>query len=108
MYRTAEEINEAITQCLIELREIALEDQIITQDERAILDKIEEDFKNLQNQVIQVLESDLPEDEFQDIILDFLDDTVENVVNIAMEDGTITKDEQNLINRLKEFSGGND
>ena len=103
MYRSLENIQQAVKLCMSELKSIALQDNVITDDEKAILDKIEFDFSNLENQIIQVLESDLSEDEFQDLITDFLEDVVSNVTHLAMSDETITDDEQNLIDRIKKF-----
>lgn len=106
MYRSLDNIQEAIKLCLKELRDIALEDQIITEDEQAIITKIEYDFNNLETQVVQVLESDLSEDEFQDLIADFLEDVVENVTLVAMADNHITEDEEKLIDRIRKFVEG--
>jgi len=106
MYHSLDNIQQAINTCLAELKEIALEDHVITDDEQAILTKISEDFTHLEKQVIQVLESDLSEDDFQDLILDFLSDIVTNATKVAMADHKITEDEQKLLDRIQKFVEG--
>ena len=103
MRRTAEEINLALALCFQDLRDIALADGIISDDERAILDEIEKDFNSLEEQLVQVLQSDLDHHEFNDIANDFLLDIVHRAVHVAEKDNVITKDEDSLINKLSEF-----
>ena len=103
MRRNAEEINLALALCFQDLREIALADGVITKDERAILDEIEKDFNNLEEQLVQVLASDLDLHEFNDLANDFLLDIVHKTVHVAEEDNVVTRDEDSLIQKLKEF-----
>lgn len=103
MYRTAEEIKIRLIRVTERLRQIAMEDEIITPDEQTILDIVKTGVKNLEIQVIQVLESDLGEEEFQDLVIEVFNDIIKNVVTAANLDGIITSDEQKLIDQLREI-----
>ncbi len=106
MYRTREKIDKSIKILLEDLNNIALEDEIISDDEKAILDKINYELHNLQTQIMQILESDLDDDEFHDILKDTLHDIIVNVKIVADADGKITEDENKLLKRLQEFISG--
>ena len=103
MYRKKEQIDQEIDKLMTELNKVAMIDNVISQDENAIITKIREELKNLENQLVQILESELEDNEFNDILIDFLDDCIVKVEKIALEDGIITDDEQQLIKVLKEF-----
>jgi hypothetical protein len=103
LYRTKEEIDQQISNLIDKLRKTAMEDLQITFEEQAIMDKIEEDLQNLQSQIIQVLESELDDEEFDDLVNDFLNDIIHNIIDVAKLDGTISDDELRLINAVQDF-----
>ncbi|MFW9992058.1 MAG: hypothetical protein ACFFD4_08340 [Candidatus Odinarchaeota archaeon] len=103
MYRNKDHIDQELQRCIRELREIALEDEEITPEEKALLDKIEEDFTQLEKQLFQVLESNLDDEEFQELLLDFLNHIADNAFKVAYEDGIISPDEQKLLDKIKDF-----
>ena len=103
MYRKKEQIDQEIDKLMTELNNVAMIDNVISQDENAIIAKIREELKNLEKQLVQILESELEDHEFNDILIDCLDDCIVKVEKVAMEDGIITDDEQQLIKVLKEF-----
>jgi hypothetical protein len=104
LLRDKNQIEQELQRCFRELREIALEDKEITSEEEAILNKIETDFTHLEEQLIQVLESNLDEEEFQELIREFLGSITENAYKIAYKDGIITLDEQKLLAKIKDFT----
>lgn len=103
MYRSADEINHAIKKCIYDLFEVALFDGRITEDEQAILDQVKMDFEKLEKTLVDMLKSDLGEEEFQNVMVDFLKDAVEHAGNIAKEDDLITEDEKFLISTIQQF-----
>ncbi len=103
MYRKKEQIDREIDKLMKELNKIALFDDVISGDEQAIIDKIADQMKNMQEQIMQVLESELHDEEFNDLLMDCLNDTIVNVEKVAMLDGIITEDERKLLGVLKEF-----
>lgn len=103
MYRTADEINHAIKKCIYDLFEVALFDGRITEDEQAILDQVKIDFEKLEKTLVENLKSDLGEEEFQKVMVDFLIDAVEHASNIAKEDDLLTEDEKFLISTIQQF-----
>ncbi len=103
MYRKKEQIDREIDKLMKELNKIALFDDVISGDEQAIIDKIADQMKNMQEQIVQVLESELHDEEFNDLLMDCLNDTIVNVEKVAMLDGIITEDEKKLLGVLKEF-----
>jgi hypothetical protein len=103
MYRTAAEINHAIKKSIYDLFEVALFDGVISPDEQAILDQIKLDFEKLEDQLVDMLKSDLSDEEFQSVISNFLKEAIDRVTAIANEDDIITDDEKFLINRIQDF-----
>ncbi|MCE7733670.1 MAG: hypothetical protein GPJ54_02250 [Candidatus Heimdallarchaeota archaeon] len=103
MYRTADEINHAIKKCIYDLFEVALFDGRITEDEQAILDQVKLDFENLEKTLVDILKSDLGEEEFQRVMVNFLKDAVEHASNVAREDDLMTEDEKFLISIIQQF-----
>ncbi|MHA2028772.1 MAG: hypothetical protein ACXAC2_11765 [Candidatus Kariarchaeaceae archaeon] len=103
MYRTTDEINHAIKKSIYDLFEVAMFDGVISNDEQAILDQIKLDFEKLEKQLVEMLKSDLEEDEFQSVINDFLKKAVNHATAIANEDDFITEDEEFLIRRIQDF-----
>lgn len=108
MYRSKESINTEINTLLKDLYTIAREDNIISLDEKFILDEINQGLKNLQIQVFQILESNLSDEEFNDILIDLLHDIIDNVVKTAEADGVITGDEKKLVDRIYGFVQSNE
>lgn len=104
MYRTKDQIDAGIKDCLSDLERIAMQDNVLTEEEALILDQIKHEFANLQDQLIQVLESNLSESEFNELLIDMLDDIVENIMAVAMADDNISDDERALIVRLQNFA----
>ena len=98
-----DEINHAIKKSIYDLFEVALFDGKITEDEQAILDQITLDFEKLEKRLVEMLKSDLGEEEFQSVINNFLTDTVAHATAIANEYDFITEDEEFLINRIQDF-----
>ncbi len=103
MYRDREEVFIHIKKLCDNLQAIALEDDQITDDEQAILDIVNNAIQNLEEQTIQIFESELDNDEFSDLLMEIFNDIVKNVVNTAKLDGVITSDEQKLIDRIRQF-----
>jgi hypothetical protein len=104
VHRDKDEIEKEISNLIQELRAVALEDSRITMEEQALMDKIEEDAQQMQNQIIQVLESDLDDNEFADLVKDFLQDIISNAIKFAKKDWVISEDEMRLIGKLLEFT----
>lgn len=103
MYRNKDQIEKELASCMNDLKDVAMADGQISHDEKAILDQIENDFINLEKQLFQVLESDLQDHEFDDLVMDFLQDVIKDVISVAKKDGKITSDEQRLIRKIEEF-----
>lgn len=104
MYRTKDQIDTCIIECIKDLEEIAMRDNVLTEEEDLILDQIRSEFSNLQDQLIQVLESNLSESEFNELLIDMLHDIVENIMAVAMADNNISDDERVLIVKLHDFA----
>jgi signal transduction histidine kinase len=104
VHRDKDEIEKQISNLIRELRAVAMEDSRITMEEQALMDKIEEDAHQMQNQIIQVLESDLDDNEFADLVNDFLQDIISNAIKFAKADWVISEDEMRLIGKLLEFT----
>ncbi|RMG30585.1 MAG: hypothetical protein D6732_16080 [Methanobacteriota archaeon] len=103
MYRDRAEISTILNSVCIALKEVAMEDNEITQEEQAILDIVNTGISNLEDQILQMLESELDENEFVDLVTEVFNDIIKNVVNEAKLDGIITTDEQKLIDKLRSF-----
>ncbi|MDH5402643.1 MAG: hypothetical protein OEZ01_05275 [Candidatus Heimdallarchaeota archaeon] len=103
MHRTVEEINDLLDKFIDLLITTAMEDEILSSDEHAIIVSIKEDITNLQKQVIQILQDDLDESEFIDIIEQVFSSALENATRIAKADNIITEEEAILLQKLKEF-----
>ncbi len=103
MYRNRREISKILEEVCVSLKEVALEDNEITSEEQAILDIVNTGIANLEEQIFQMLESELDETEFVDLVTEVFNDIIKNVVNEAKLDGIITSDEQKLIDKLRSF-----
>lgn len=103
MYRDRDMVIKFLQEVCISLEEIALEDNQITDEEQAILDIVKTGTRNLEEQVIQMLESELEDNEFIDLVTEVFNDIIKNVVYEAKLDGVITSDEQRLIDRLRSY-----
>jgi hypothetical protein len=106
VYRSVEQIEKEIEKLTEKLKMVALADANITEDEQNLLDIIELKIKSLKLQVIQILESDIDDDEFDDILTDLLDDIIHEVEKVAKQDGKITQEEQDLIDVIEKFVKG--
>lgn len=103
MYRSPEHIQEEISKLSKKLRKIAEADNQITNEEQVLLDLIDSKLKNMQEQLIQILASELDDEEFSDILNDILDDILHNVEKTALVDGIITEDEKHIIDAIHSF-----
>ena len=103
MHRTKDQIDAGIKECMCDLENIALRDKVISEEEALLLTKIRNEFSNLHDQLIQVLESNLSESDFNELLIDMLNDIVDNTMKVAMADNNISDDERALIVRLQDF-----
>ena len=103
MIRSKEEIEKAIQNLMEELIDTAKADNVISDDELAIINKIQDDLMNMQRQIFQVLESDLDDLEFRNLVSDFLEDTIKNAKSVAYDDNILTTDELFLLDKLEEI-----
>ncbi len=103
MHKSIEDIKKELNQLSESLESIALEDNQITEDEQAILDLVLRGITTLESQHLEILQTDLDDEEYKEIVLDFLRDLLYNAMNKAKEDGVVTPDEEKLLNKLESF-----
>lgn len=108
MHRGLDDIKSLLSDLMSKLEEKALEDNIISPDERALLDCIRNDIENLDEQLSEMLGSSLDDQEFKDLATQVLKDMLENALEVAKSDGTITREERGLIDIIERFSQGDD
>jgi len=104
MYRDESEIRRQLSLFFESVVAVAKEDEVITSDEKKILDTIEAGIHELEDQLINVLKSELHDEEFNDLQTQILQDIVYNATKVAEEDDVITPEESALIEKLKEFA----
>ncbi len=104
MHRELEEIKSSLSKLIAELERKALEDDIISKDEQALLECVQRDIENLESQLAEMLGSSLDEQEFRDLAAQVLQDMFENALRVAKSDGKITRDEKELIDIIQRFS----
>ena len=104
MYRNEDIIKKELADFYETLIEIAKADGVITDEELKILLTIEEGLKNLEDQLINVLKSELTDEEFRDLKHQILEDIIINTTAVAREDDVITEDEFILLERLREYA----
>ena len=103
MYRTKGQVDQAILTCIQDLEAIAMQDNVVTDDEKVLLEGIKHEFSNMQQQLVQVLESNLDEEEFNDLMYDMLGDIVTEAEKVANADHKISEDEKALLDRLSKL-----
>lgn len=104
MYRDRDEIKRNLQDFFTSLVALANEDDVITEEEQNVLDKIKEGIDDLEEQLFQVLESNLSIAEIKDIERQILQDIVHNTMNVIEEDGVVSKDESVLLTQLEKFA----
>ncbi|MFX1535298.1 MAG: TerB family tellurite resistance protein [Promethearchaeota archaeon] len=80
--------------------EIAKIDDSISEDEKAIIDKLTEWKLKLEPQIMEILEANLDESDFYDIFHQLLSPVVDAVFEQARMDGKITEEEQKLLDNI--------
>ncbi len=104
MHRGLEDIKSLLSVLITNLEAKALEDNVISPDEKALLESVRWDIENLDTQLLEMLGSNLGDKEFKDLATQVLQDMLENALRVAKSDGKITEDERGLIDIIEKFS----
>ena len=103
MRRDASTIKNSLNIIIDKLMKIAMSDNILTSDEEALIQSIKTDLTQVEQQLLQVLESDLSDDEFEDLLHQLLHTSLQNATKKAMEDGVVNYDERNILLQLNKL-----
>jgi hypothetical protein len=79
---------------------VAMEDDVISEDELAILRQVKLDIQSLREAIHDLEKKDETSEEESDRLKDFRKNLLQNVYDISKEDKIITQDERNMINSL--------
>ena len=104
MKRDRNEIDNTLNVWLNKLKAVSRTDNVISEDEQALIDIIQEDFILLRSQLNDAVDTDLSDEEFDSIATDFLNDLVYKLIKSAKSDMVINNDELNLINALHKIA----
>ncbi len=96
-----EEIKIRVSRLLDTLVTLAMEDNIVTDEEEAIIERIRFALWSMENQFQDYIK--LNEFEFRNKVQDMFDRVIQEVMMKAREDGIITSDENRLITKIKDF-----
>lgn len=101
--RTREDIEKALNNLLDKATSIARADGIITDEEKELLDQLELTIKDLDPGTYEILDNDLPEVEFRDLLDQLQRQIFENVMQrLKKRKKPLTTDQQRLIDLLME------
>ncbi|OLS28920.1 MAG: hypothetical protein HeimC2_03580 [Candidatus Heimdallarchaeota archaeon LC_2] len=104
MKRDRNEIDNTLNVWLNKLKAVSRTDNVISEDEQALIDIIQEDFILLRSQLNDAVDTDLSDEEFDSVATDFLNDLVYKLIKSAKSDMVINNDELNLINALHKIA----
>ncbi len=100
-----EEIRIRLSRLLDTLVSLAMEDNLVTDDEEAIIERIRFTLWSLENELMgsQIMD----EFQFREKIKNLFDNALQQVLATARADGLITSEENRLISKIKEFLQSN-
>jgi sugar-specific transcriptional regulator TrmB len=96
-----EEIEEKTSAMLKKLISTAKQDDVVTEDEKNIINHIEKMLWDVESEIELVIDES-PE-KFQDALAEMLKEILDKAKEIAGEDGHISDDERELIDKIKEY-----
>ncbi len=103
LIRTREDIEKALNRLLDKAVAIARADGIITDEEKEILDQLEVTVKDIDPGSYQILDNDLSEVEFRDLLDQLQRQIFENLLaKLQKRKKPLTEDQQRLIDLLME------
>ncbi|RMG30558.1 MAG: hypothetical protein D6732_15945 [Methanobacteriota archaeon] len=100
-----EEIRIRLSRLLDTLVSLAMEDNLVTDDEEAIIERIRFTLWSLENELMGA--QNIDEYRFKEKIQTLFDNALQQVIMTARADGLITSDENRLITKIKEFLQNN-
>ncbi len=100
-----EEIRIRLSRLLDTLVTLAMEDNLVTDDEEAIIERIRFALWSLENEFQELIKLD--EYSFRNKMQSMFDKVLQDVISTARADGLITSDENRLIKKIKEFLATN-
>lgn len=96
-----DDINIMTSRILDNLVTIALQDNIVTDDEEAIIESVRQGLWDLEEEIKASI--DLPAHEFKRKIREIFNSVLKEVIQTARLDGSITSDERDLISSIRKF-----
>lgn len=96
-----EEIRIRLSRLLDTLVTLAMEDNLVTDDEEAIIERIRFTLWSLENELMDL--ENLDDYQFREKIQNLFDNALQQVIMTARADGLITSEENRLILKIKEF-----
>ncbi len=98
---TPEEINLKTSRLLDTMVSLAMEDNLVTDEEAVIIEQVRMTLWELESTIKTLL--DLQSNEFKEKIQELFETSFRNIIQKARQDGVISKDENRLLKQIESF-----